>query len=201
MFIVFNGLQAIKCNLLLVKKMATHVVNKKLHVIIEFLCQNVDVYETLVRLRGATVAQFSLAETVLSSIATFNFWGSSLVKNRLFKINLNGIFWCKIYVFFSLSLPLFHSRKKTTTWATKISQCCVEMPPPSCSRLHRHPRSMFANKLLTAAVNVTTPSTRDKHGRVHIRCVHARSIQMHMRLHRPEIVLGSTLQASNTTRY
>lgn len=43
MFIVFNGLQAIKCNLLLVKKMATHVVNKKLHVIIEFLCQNVDV--------------------------------------------------------------------------------------------------------------------------------------------------------------
>lgn len=91
-FIVFNGLQAIKCNLLLVKKLATHVVNKKLHVIIEFLCQNVDVYETLVRLRGATVAQFSLAETVLPSVATFNFWGSSLVKNRLFKINLNDIF-------------------------------------------------------------------------------------------------------------
>lgn len=79
-FIVFNGLQAIKCNLLLAKKLATHVVNKKLHVIIEFLCQNVHVYETLVRLRGATVAQFSLAETVLPSIATFNFWGSSLVK-------------------------------------------------------------------------------------------------------------------------
>lgn len=60
--------------------MATHVVNKKLHVIIEFLRQNVDVYETLVRLRGATVAQFSLADTVLPSIATFIFWEGSLVK-------------------------------------------------------------------------------------------------------------------------
>ena len=29
----------------------------------------------------------------------------------------------------------------------------------AASTLHRHPRSMFANRLLTAAVNVTTPST------------------------------------------
>ena len=29
----------------------------------------------------------------------------------------------------------------------------------AASILHRHPRSMFANRLLTAAVNVTTPST------------------------------------------
>ena len=117
--------------------MATHVVNKKLHVIIEFLCQNVDVYETLVRLRGATVAQFSLADTVLPSIATFDFWGSSLVKNRLFihflKTNLKGIFWCKIYVFFSLSLFLIPGRRqlpKLRKFPSVVSRC----------RLHHAPR-------------------------------------------------------------
>lgn len=55
-----------------------------MHVILQFLCQNVDVYETLVRLRGTTVAEFLLADT--SRIATFNCWESSLVKNRLFNL-------------------------------------------------------------------------------------------------------------------
>ena len=60
--------------------------------------------------------------------------------------------------------------------------------PDAASTLHRHPRSMFANRLLTAAVNVTTPSTSALAwpGSTLIVRVSWRSVQTRVRLYWPK---------------
>ena len=136
------------------------------------------------------------------------FLGSSPVKDRQYNHYLFIYFLNRLkshflvynlrFFFFWFCFSLFNSRKKTTTQATKVSRpvLCRD----AASILHRHPRSVFGNRLLTAAVNVTTPSTRASAwpGTLIVR-VCAEQVQMHVRLYRPKIVLGTTLQASNTT--